>query len=36
MGRVNWNRVADREFKSMPEDFQSAWGDLYEEVSKNQ
>ena len=28
MGRKNWDKVADKEFNSMPDDFQHDWEDL--------
>lgn len=28
MARKNWEKIADKEFKSMPSDFQKDWSDL--------
>lgn len=28
MTRKNWDKVAEKQFKSMPDDFQDSWGDL--------
>ncbi|CAN5639250.1 hypothetical protein BH23PAT1_BH23PAT1_2910 [soil metagenome] len=28
MGKRNWRYVAEKQFKSMPKDFQDDWGEL--------
>lgn len=30
----NWDRVAENQFKGLPDDIQNAWGDLREEVNR--
>ena len=32
--KVNWDRIADEQFNSMPEDYQDGWRDLIEYVNK--
>jgi hypothetical protein len=34
MGKKNWNKIADRQFSEMPQDFQEDWGELRAVVYK--
>lgn len=34
--RVDWDKVAEDQFKSMPADFQDDWRDLVSYVNKRQ
>lgn len=36
MGRKNWDRIADRQFNSLPQEFQSDWGELREKIGREQ
>lgn len=31
---INWDKVADEQFKSMPKDFQNDWKDLRDEIMR--
>jgi hypothetical protein len=33
MSRKNWDKVADNQFSSMPEDFQKDWEELRQKIS---
>lgn len=35
MRKVNWYKVAEKQFKSMPKDFQDDWRDLRDTVRNN-
>jgi hypothetical protein len=30
MARKNWNKIAEKQFESMPTDYQDSWRDLRE------
>lgn len=32
MTRKNWNEIAEKQFKAMPNDFQDDWKDLRKEI----
>jgi hypothetical protein len=35
MAKVNWDKVAEQQFKSMPKSFQEDWGELRGVVYRN-